>query len=72
MEEAGVAGLQEAALHVSPQEERQAAVLGVNLSWQHVSTEVREFVQRQEARLEWALGLLHVLMSCAFLLVLHS
>ncbi|XP_047401459.1 E3 ubiquitin-protein ligase DCST1 [Sciurus carolinensis] len=53
-------------------EEKQAGVLGVNVSWQHVSTEVRDYVQRQEARLEWALGLLHVLMSCAFLLVLYS
>ncbi|XP_027776828.2 E3 ubiquitin-protein ligase DCST1 isoform X2 [Marmota flaviventris] len=63
---------EEFSANIDIKEERQAAVLGVNLSWQHVSTEVREFVQRQEARLEWALGLLHVLMSCAFLLVLHS
>nr|XP_040143587.1 E3 ubiquitin-protein ligase DCST1 isoform X3 [Ictidomys tridecemlineatus] len=63
---------EEFSANIDIKEERQAAVLGVNLSWQHVSTEVRDYVQRQEARLEWALGLLHVLMSCAFLLVLHS
>ncbi|XP_008046785.1 DC-STAMP domain-containing protein 1 isoform X1 [Carlito syrichta] len=53
-------------------EEKQAGVLGLNVSWEHVSTEVRDYVQRQEAQLEWALGLLHVLLSCTFLLVLHA
>uniref|UniRef100_A0A2I3GDV8 DC-STAMP domain containing 1 n=1 Tax=Nomascus leucogenys TaxID=61853 RepID=A0A2I3GDV8_NOMLE len=57
------------ALH---QEEKQAGVLGLNTSWERVSTEVRDYVHHQEARLEWALGLLHVLLSCTFLLVLHA
>ncbi|XP_036778262.2 E3 ubiquitin-protein ligase DCST1 isoform X3 [Manis pentadactyla] len=53
-------------------EEKQAGVLGLNTSWKHVSTEVRDYVSRQEARLEWSLGLLRVLFSCTFLLVLHG
>ncbi|XP_063482723.1 E3 ubiquitin-protein ligase DCST1 isoform X3 [Symphalangus syndactylus] len=53
-------------------EEKQAGVLGLNTSWERVSTEVRDYVHHQEARLEWALGLLHVLLSCTFLLVLHA
>ncbi|XP_057171024.1 E3 ubiquitin-protein ligase DCST1 isoform X1 [Ursus arctos] len=53
-------------------EEKQAAVLGLNRSWEHVSTELRDYVRHQEARLEWALGLLHVLFSCTFLLVLRA
>ncbi|PNI90659.1 DCST1 isoform 3 [Pan troglodytes] len=53
-------------------EQKQAGVLGLNTSWERVSTEVRDYVYRQEARLEWALGLLHVLLSCTFLLVLHA
>ena len=56
----------------SNQEERRAGVLGLNTSWKHVSTEVRDYVRRQEAQLERTLGLLHVLLSCTFLLVLHS
>ena len=47
-------------------------MLGLNTSWRHVSAEVRDYVKRQEAQLEWALGLLHVLLSCTFLLVLHA
>ena len=54
------------------QEEKQAGVLGLNTSWEHVSTEVRDYVRRQEAQLEWVLRLLHVLLSCTFLLVLHA
>lgn len=54
------------------QEEKQSGLLGLNMSWQHVSTEVRDYVERQEAQLEWALSLLHTLLSCAFLLVLHA
>ncbi|XP_025219290.1 E3 ubiquitin-protein ligase DCST1 isoform X2 [Theropithecus gelada] len=53
-------------------EEKQAGVLGLNASWERVSTEVRDYVHHQEARLEWALGLLHVLLSCTFLLVLYT
>uniref|UniRef100_A0A2K5V0Q5 DC-STAMP domain containing 1 n=1 Tax=Macaca fascicularis TaxID=9541 RepID=A0A2K5V0Q5_MACFA len=53
-------------------EEKQAGVLGLNASWEQVSTEVRDYVHHQEARLEWALGLLHVLLSCTFLLVLYT
>ncbi|XP_040855302.1 E3 ubiquitin-protein ligase DCST1 [Ochotona curzoniae] len=53
-------------------EEKQSGLLGLNMSWQHVSTEVRDYVERQEAQLEWALSLLHTLLSCAFLLVLHA
>ncbi|XP_062963034.1 E3 ubiquitin-protein ligase DCST1 [Cynocephalus volans] len=58
--------------NIELKEEKQAAVLGPNRSWERVSTEVRNYVQRQEARLDWALGLLHVLLSCTFLLVLHA
>lgn len=55
-----------------PQEEKQAGLLGLNTSWEHASTEVRDYVRRQEAQLEWALGLLHLLLSCTFLIVLHA
>ncbi|XP_032120759.1 E3 ubiquitin-protein ligase DCST1 isoform X3 [Sapajus apella] len=58
--------------NIDLKEEKQAGVLGLNTSWEHVSTEVRDYVHRQEARLEWAVGLLHVLLSCTFLLVLHA
>ncbi|XP_001494537.2 E3 ubiquitin-protein ligase DCST1 isoform X2 [Equus caballus] len=53
-------------------QEKQAGILGLNTSWEHVSTEVRDYVRRQEAQLEWALGLLHVLLSCTFLLILRA
>ncbi|XP_022346910.1 DC-STAMP domain-containing protein 1 [Enhydra lutris kenyoni] len=53
-------------------EEKQAAVVGANTSWEHVSTELRDYVRRQEAQLQWTLGLLHALFSCTFLLVLHA
>lgn len=60
-------------LHPCPlQEEKQAGLLGLNTSWEHVSTEVRDYVRRQEAQLEGALGLLRLLLSCAFLIVLHA
>ena len=39
-------------------------MLGLNTSWKHVSTEVRDYVRRQEAQLERTLGLLHALLSC--------
>ncbi|XP_023390073.1 E3 ubiquitin-protein ligase DCST1 [Pteropus vampyrus] len=53
-------------------EEKRAGLLGVNTSWEHVSTGLRDYVRQQEAQLEWALGLLHALLSCTFLLVLHA
>ncbi|VFV39019.1 dc-stamp domain-containing protein [Lynx pardinus] len=53
-------------------EEKQVAVLGLNTSWEHVSAELRDLVRRQEAQLAWTLGLLRVLLSCTFLLVLHA
>ncbi|KAF6292726.1 DC-STAMP domain containing 1 [Rhinolophus ferrumequinum] len=53
-------------------EEKQAALVGVNMSWGHVSSELRDYVRSQEAQLEWVLGLLHVLLSCTFLLVLRA
>ncbi|KAI4590379.1 hypothetical protein MJG53_001428 [Ovis ammon polii x Ovis aries] len=57
---------------INLKEERRAGVLGLNTSWKHVSTEVRDYVRRQEAQLERTLGLLHALLSCTFLLVLHA
>ncbi|KAB0396284.1 hypothetical protein E2I00_015519, partial [Balaenoptera physalus] len=57
---------------INLKEEKRAGVLGLNTSWEHVSTEVRDYVRRQEAQLEWVLRLLHVLLSCTFLLVLHA
>nr|XP_020768175.1 DC-STAMP domain-containing protein 1 isoform X3 [Odocoileus virginianus texanus] len=57
---------------INLKEEKRAGVLGLNTSWRHVSSEVRDYVRRQEAQLEWTLGLLHVLLSCTFLLVLHA
>ncbi|OWK04505.1 DCST1 [Cervus elaphus hippelaphus] len=57
---------------INLKEEKRAGVLGLNTSWKHVSSEVRDYVRRQEAQLEWTLGLLHVLLSCTFLLVLHA
>lgn len=60
-------------VHLLPsQEQNQSAVVGLDTSWEHVSIEVRGYVQQQEARLHWAVGLLHVLLSCTFLLVFHS
>ncbi|XP_034865461.1 E3 ubiquitin-protein ligase DCST1 [Mirounga leonina] len=53
-------------------EEKQAAVLGLSPGWEHMSTELRDYVRHREAQLEWALGLLRVLFSCTFLLVLHA
>lgn len=58
--------------HALHQEEKQAAVLGLSPSWEHMSTELRDYVRHQEAQLEWALGLLRALFSCTFLLVLHA
>ncbi|XP_032503352.1 E3 ubiquitin-protein ligase DCST1 isoform X2 [Phocoena sinus] len=66
----GLEGEFSATIHLK--EEKRAGVLGLNTSWEHVSTEVRDYVRRQEARLEWILGLLHVLLSCTFLFVLHA
>uniref|UniRef100_A0A8D1BKX9 DC-STAMP domain containing 1 n=1 Tax=Sus scrofa TaxID=9823 RepID=A0A8D1BKX9_PIG len=57
---------------INLKEEKRAGMLGLNTSWEHVSTEVRDYVRRQEAQLEWALGLLRVLLSCTFLLVLRA
>lgn len=60
-------------VHTFPsQEEKQAAVLGLNTSWEHMSMVVRDYVQQQEARLQWTVGLLHVLLSCTFLLLFHA
>ncbi|XP_066118048.1 E3 ubiquitin-protein ligase DCST1 isoform X3 [Saccopteryx bilineata] len=53
-------------------EEKQAGLLGHKTSWEHVSAGLRDYVRCQEARLEWALELLHVLLSCTFLIVLHA
>ncbi|KAF6074302.1 DC-STAMP domain containing 1 [Phyllostomus discolor] len=53
-------------------EEKQAGLLGLNPGWEHVSTEVRDYVRGQEAKLERALELLHVLLSFTFLLILHA
>ncbi|XP_055478409.1 E3 ubiquitin-protein ligase DCST1 [Psammomys obesus] len=58
--------------NIDIKEEKQAAVLGLNTSWEHMSMEVRDYVQEQEARLQWAAGLLHVLLSCTFLLLFHA
>lgn len=54
------------------QEQKQSAVLGLNMNWEHVSVEVRDYVRQQEAHLQWAVGLMHVLLSCTFLLVFHA
>ncbi|GAB1287743.1 E3 ubiquitin-protein ligase DCST1 [Apodemus speciosus] len=58
--------------HIDIKEENQSAVVGSNTNWERVSVEVRDYVRQQEARLHWAVGLLHLLLSCTFLLVLHS
>ncbi|XP_051055204.1 E3 ubiquitin-protein ligase DCST1, partial [Phodopus roborovskii] len=58
--------------NIDIKEEKQSAVLGANLSWERMSVEVRDYVQQQEAHLRWAAGLLHVLLSCTFLLVFHA
>nr|XP_012623343.1 DC-STAMP domain-containing protein 1 isoform X3 [Microcebus murinus]XP_012623344.1 DC-STAMP domain-containing protein 1 isoform X3 [Microcebus murinus] len=58
--------------NIDLKEAKQAGLLGLNTSWEHVSTEVRDYVERQEAWLEHTLGLLHVLLSCTFLLVLRA
>lgn len=46
--------------------------MGLNTSWEHVSTELRDYVRSQEAQLEWSLGLLQMLLSCTFLLLLQA
>uniref|UniRef100_A0A8C5P3I8 DC-STAMP domain containing 1 n=1 Tax=Jaculus jaculus TaxID=51337 RepID=A0A8C5P3I8_JACJA len=61
---------EEFSANIDIKEEKQAAVLGGNASWEHVSTEIRDYVQQQEARMEWGLELLRALLSCSFLLVL--
>ncbi|XP_052034632.1 E3 ubiquitin-protein ligase DCST1 [Apodemus sylvaticus] len=58
--------------HIDIKEENQSSVVGSNMNWEHVSVEVRDYVRQQEARLHWAVGLLHLLLSCTFLLVFHS
>ncbi|KAL1772114.1 DC-STAMP domain-containing protein 1 [Sigmodon hispidus] len=58
--------------NIDIKEEKQAAVVGLNSSWEHVSVEVRDYVRKQEAHLQWAAGLLHVLLTCTFLLVFHA
>ncbi|XP_004629998.1 E3 ubiquitin-protein ligase DCST1 [Octodon degus] len=58
--------------NIDIKQEKQAGLLGLNTTWEHVSTEVQDYVERQEARLEWLLGLLHALLSCTFLLVLRA
>ncbi|XP_006861788.1 PREDICTED: DC-STAMP domain-containing protein 1 [Chrysochloris asiatica] len=58
--------------NINLKQEKQAGVLGLNTSWEHVSTETRNYVRTQEARLEWTLGLFQVLLSCTFLLVLYA
>lgn len=60
-------------LHMFPsQEQKQSAVVGLSTNWEHVSVEVRDYAHQQEARLQWAVGLMHVLLSCTFLLVFHA
>lgn len=71
----GAAGCGQTAgcMHMFPfQEEKQAAVVGVNMSWERVSVEVRDYVRQQETHLRWAAGLFHVLLTCTFLLVFHA
>ncbi|CAO2598865.1 E3 ubiquitin-protein ligase DCST1 [Lemmus lemmus] len=58
--------------NIDIKEEKQAAVLGLSTHWEHVSVEVREYVQQQEVHLQWTVGLLHALLSCTFLLVFHA
>ncbi|XP_016076856.1 PREDICTED: DC-STAMP domain-containing protein 1 [Miniopterus natalensis] len=58
--------------NINYREEKQTALLGLNTSWEHVSAEMRDYVRRQEAQLEWVLGLLNALLSCTFLIVLHA
>ncbi|XP_077012436.1 E3 ubiquitin-protein ligase DCST1 isoform X2 [Tamandua tetradactyla] len=58
--------------NIELKKERRPGLLGANISWEHVRSEVRDYVTHQEARLEWGLGLLRTLLSCAFLLVLHG
>ncbi|XP_037354138.1 E3 ubiquitin-protein ligase DCST1 isoform X1 [Talpa occidentalis] len=53
-------------------EEKQAVLVGTSPNWEDVSTEVGDYVRRQEAQLEWSLGLLRALLSCTFLLVLRA
>lgn len=61
-------------LHMFPfQEEKQSSMLGLNTTnWEHIGVEVRDYVRQQETYLQWAMGLLHLLLSCTFLLVFHS
>lgn len=61
-------------LHMFPsQEKNQSSMLGLDsTNFEHMSVEVRDYVRQQETYLHWALGLLHVLLSCTFLLVFHS
>ncbi|KAM6217592.1 E3 ubiquitin-protein ligase DCST1 isoform 2-T2 [Rhynchocyon petersi] len=57
---------------INLKQEEQAGLMGLNTSWEHVSTEMRNYVRTQEAQLEWTLGLLQVLLSCTFLLVMRG
>ncbi|XP_049637562.1 E3 ubiquitin-protein ligase DCST1 [Suncus etruscus] len=62
---------QEFSASIEFREEKQAVLVGVGTGWQHMSAEVKDYVRHQEAKLEWILGLLRVLLSCTFLLLLH-
>eukprot|EP00073_Rattus_norvegicus_P044648 XP_017446794.1 PREDICTED: DC-STAMP domain-containing protein 1 isoform X1 [Rattus norvegicus] len=58
--------------NIDIKEQKQSAVVGLSTNWEHVSVEVRDYAHQQEARLQWAVGLMHVLLSCTFLLVFHA
>ncbi|EDL15204.1 E3 ubiquitin-protein ligase DCST1 [Mus musculus] len=59
--------------NINLKEEKQSSMVGLNTTnWEHMGTEVRDYVRQQETYLQWAMGLLHVLLSCTFLLVFHS
>ncbi|XP_055978779.1 E3 ubiquitin-protein ligase DCST1 [Sorex fumeus] len=63
---------QEFSASIELREKKQAVLVGVGAGWQHVSTEAQDYVRRREAQLEWSLALLRLLLSCTFLLLLHT
>ncbi|XP_004693698.1 PREDICTED: DC-STAMP domain-containing protein 1 [Condylura cristata] len=58
--------------NIDLKEEKQSGLVGTNVNWQNLGSEVRDYVRRQEAQLEWSLMLLRGLLSFTFLLVLKA
>uniref|UniRef100_A0A7N4PWR7 DC-STAMP domain containing 1 n=1 Tax=Sarcophilus harrisii TaxID=9305 RepID=A0A7N4PWR7_SARHA len=57
---------------INIKKEKQTALLGINVSKAQLREEVRDYVEYQVSKLDGALGLLRILLSCTFLLVFQA